>query len=584
MTNLLRLRIIQFTIACLCCIPYAISQPTSNSAASDGEPNRIRGLIVSFVEDQGTVDRFHSARQSPLRRDRFRKLYNDYLASLRSLPFDALNRDEQIDYILLANDINRQLSDLDREEKRAGEMSGLVPFLSRITGMEESRRRLEDIKPESTAVHLNILQKEIVALHKKLEAEISGSKKSAYKPTVANRAARTVTSLRNTLSDWFSFYKDYDPVATWWIEEPYKSVDGALEGYAKFLRDKLAGVADSTVIIGDPIGREALLNELQFEMIPYSPEELVQIANKEFAWCENEMKKASRELGYGDNWKEALEHVKTLHVPPGRQPALIRDLAWEATEFVETNNLVTVPPMAKESWRMEMMSPERQLFSPFFLGGEQITVSYPTNTMSHEQKMMSMRGNNRHFSHATVQHELIPGHYLQQYMLARYHPYRSQFYTPFWMEGWALYWEFLLWDKNFHKTPEDRVGALFWRMHRCARIIFSLGFHLETMTTQQCVDFLVERVGHERNNAMAEVRRSFAGDYGPLYQIAYMVGGLQFYQLHHQLVDSGKMSDKAFHDAILHENAIPVELVRAILTNQKLSRDFKTQWKFYEKD
>jgi uncharacterized protein (DUF885 family) len=169
-------------------------------------------------------------------------------------------------------------------------------------------------------------------------------------------------------------------------------------------------------------------------------------------------------------------------------------------------------------------------------------------------------------------------------MISRFHPYRSQFYTPFWMEGWALYWEFLLWDKGFDKTPEDKIGALFWRMHRCARIIFSLGFHLETMTTQQCVDFLVDRVGHERNNAMAEVRRSFAGDYGPLYQIAYMVGGLQFYQLHHQLVDSGKMSDKAFHDAILHENAIPVELVRAILTNQKLSRDFKTEWKFYEKN
>ena len=44
-------------------------------------------------------------------------------------------------------------------------------------------------------------------------------------------------------------------------------------------------------------------------MIPYTPEELVEIANKEFAWCENEMKKASREMGYGDDWKKALEAV-----------------------------------------------------------------------------------------------------------------------------------------------------------------------------------------------------------------------------------------------------------------------------------
>ena len=54
-----------------------------------------------------------------------------------------------------------------------------------------------------------------------------------------------------------------------------------------------------------------------------------------------------------------------------------------------------------------------------------------------------------------------------------------------------------------------RAGALFWRMHRCARIIFSLGFHLEKMTPKECIDLLVDRIGHERDNATAEVRRSF---------------------------------------------------------------------------
>ena len=136
------------------------------------------------------------------------------------------------------------------------------------------------------------------------------------------------------------------------------------------------------------------------------------------------------------------------------------------------NDLVTVPPLARESWRMQMMTPERQLVSPFFLGGETILVSYPTNTMSHEQKLMSMRGNNKHFARATVFHELIPGHHLQGFMTARYKPYRAPFRTPFWGEGWALYWELLLWDRGFPKSPEDRIGMLFWRMHRCARIIF----------------------------------------------------------------------------------------------------------------
>jgi uncharacterized protein (DUF885 family) len=295
------------------------------------------------------------------------------------------------------------------------------------------------------------------------------------------------------------------------------------------------------------------------------------------------MKKASREMGFGDDWKKALEAVKQKYVEPGKQPELIRAQAMEAIEYVEKNELVTVPKLARESWRMEMMSPERQLQSPFFLGGETILVSYPTSTMTHEQKMMSMRGNNPHFAHAVTHHELIPGHHLQGYMNRRYRDYRGPFRTPFWTEGWALYWEFLLWDMGFNKTPEDRVGALFWRMHRCARIIFSLSFHLENMSPQEAVDFLVERVGHERDNAAAEVRRSFAGDYGPLYQIAYMMGGLQFYSLHREFVGGKKMTNREFHDRILKEGSIPVEMVRAILTKQKLTRDHKPSWRYYEK-
>jgi hypothetical protein len=287
-------------------------------------------------------------------------------------------------------------------------------------------------------------------------------------------------------------------------------------------------------------------------------------------------------MGFGDDWKKALEAVKQKYVEPGKQPELIKRLAREAVDFVEKNELVTVPQLAKETWRMEMMSPERQLVAPFFLGGETVQVAYPTSGMTHEQKLMSLRGNNPHFSHAVVHHELIPGHHLQQFMTRRYRAYRDTFYTPFWMEGWALYWEFLLWDKNFNTTPEDRVGALFWRMHRCARIIFSLSFHLEKMTPQEAVDFLVERVGHERDNASAEVRRSFSGDYGPLYQIAYMVGGLQFYALHREFVDSRKMTDREFHDRILREGPIPVEMVRAILTRARLEPDHRPAWRFYQ--
>jgi uncharacterized protein (DUF885 family) len=555
------------------------AQTTDELANYNEPPSRLRGVIEKFSEDVGILNRFYTAQTSPNRAARFAALYKEWFSLLERQDFAKLNHDEQVDYLLFQNYLRHELSELDYTQKQLAEMSPIIPFARTISDLEDSRRKLQPIDSAKIAALFNDLAKTIQQTQK----DIEGGKIPKPKRTVANRAVRTIGSLRFTLQRWNTFYTAYDPIYTWWNAEPYKAVDAALQSYQNYVSERLVGIRadDRVTIIGDPIGREALLKELEFEMIPYTPEELVEIANQEFAWCENEMKKASREMGFGDDWKKALEKVKQTYVEPGKQAELIAAQAWEAIEFVEKNDLVTVPKVARDGWRMEMMTPERQLIAPFFLGGETILVSYPTNGMTHEQKMMSMRGNNPYFARAVTHHELIPGHHLQGYMTQRYRPYRQIFSTPFWGEGWALYWEFLLWDMGFHKTPEQKVGALFWRMHRAARIIFSLSFHLEKMTPQECVDFLVDRVGHERDNALGEVRRSFSGDYGPLYQIAYKIGGLQFYNLHRELVGGKKMTNRQFHDAILKEGRIPVEMVKAILTKQKLSRDFKTNWRFY---
>ena len=552
-----------------------VAQSPDPSVYND-PPSRVRGMIERFDADFGILDRYYSAPMSANRSARLRALYEERLGELNALEYDKLNHDEQIDVILFRTYLEHEVKEQLRFDAQVAEMASLVPFAKTISDLEDSRRKLEPADPAKAAVMLNGLVKTIA------DAERANAK-ATVKRTLANRSARAVASLRDTLRRWYGYYNGYDPTFTWWCESPYKAADEALLKYQTFISTKLVGIAadDKTTIIGDPIGREALIEELKFEMIPYTPEELVQIANKEFDWCIAEFKKASREMGFGDDYMKAIEAVKQKYVEPGKQPELIKKFAYEAIEYVEKNDLVTVPKLARDGWRMEMMSPERQLIAPFFLGGETILVAYPTDGMTHEQKMMSLRGNNPHFARAVTHHELIPGHHLQGFMAQRYRSYRRNFRTPFNTEGWALYWEFLLWDRGFVKTPEDKIGALFWRSHRAARIIFSLNFHLGNWTPEQCVDLLVNKVGHERDNAVAEVRRSFAGDYGPLYQMAYMMGGLQFQQLHRDLVGTKKMTDRQFHDAILKEGPIPVEMVRAILTKQKLPRDFTSNWRYY---
>jgi hypothetical protein len=340
---------------------------------------------------------------------------------------------------------------------------------------------------------------------------------------------------------------------------------------------------DDSGITGAARGREGLIRDLEDELIPYTPEQLIVLAEREFAWHEAEMLKASREMGFGDDWKAALEKTKTMHVPPGGQPAMIRDLVFEAIDFLRTNDLVTVAQPTVESQRMGMMSAERQRVNPFFLGGNQITVSYPTDEMDYDARMQSMRGNNRPWSHATAFHEMVPGHNLTGYNNQRFNGYRAPLGAsgPFFGEGWPLYWELVMYEKGFHDTPEERVGALFWRMHRCARIVFSLRFHMGQWSPQEAVDFLVDRVGHEYDNAEAEVRRSFQGNYAPLYQAAYLLGGLQLRGLRRELVDTKKMSEKDFHDEILRQGSMPIALIRLSLMKEKLTRDMSIDWKFY---
>lgn len=561
------------------CVTLLLSLFTDVSAQPE-TVSEVYPLIIQLRADRGSLERFYFVQNSPERRERFKVFYKDYLNKLEQLPFENLSVNGRVDYLLTKRDLESELSLIEIEENEIKPIEKYVSIGSPIYELEKKRRRGLHLESSEVARQLDEINKSISETLKKLKQDPNLTR------DIALRAEETIKGQQRALKSVFEFYDGYDPQFSWWVTKPYQRLDTTLTRFAAALKVKADQATlpkdDGSGIIGSPIGRTELLRQLQYEMIPYSPEELVEIANKEFAWCDAELLKASREMGFGDNWKQAQEKVKQTYVPEGYQPEAMLKLYHESVEFLKKNDLITIPPLAEETWRMSMMSPRQQLVSPFFLGGEVLQIAYPTADMAHEDKLMSMRGNNPHFSRATVHHELIAGHHLQGFMNNRYKTYRN-YRTPFWTEGWALYWELILWDKNFPQSPEDRIGMLFWRMHRCARIIFSLNYHLNKWTPQQCIDFLVDRVGHERANAEAEVRRSFTGRYGPLYQLAYMTGAFQFYALKTELVDSGKMTFKEYHDAVLHENSMPVEMLRAILTNQKLPKNFKTSWRFYKK-
>ncbi|HEY0930334.1 MAG TPA: DUF885 family protein [Gemmatimonas sp.] len=589
---------------------------TSFMSSTSGE---MADIISRFSADAGALQRRYDTPDSPSRRNRLRVFYTTWRQRLTELDFGKLSQEGKVDYVLLDNHLRYQLDLMGRDDKDLKETAVLLPFSPALLKLQEDRRELMTVDGQKAARLLADITKQVDSLRTLLEpapARAAGDTTArAPRPapprvsrTVANRAADEVDQVRNVVTTWYRYYNGYDPLFSWWVTNPWQRLDESLRRYAQTVRQRLVGIqvanaapaggapggagaaqpatrnaaAANEPIIGDPIGADGLAMDLRHAMIPYTAEELIAIAEREYAFSEAEAKKAARQMGLGDDWKAAMEKVKDTYVEPGKQPDLIRDLANEAEAFFEGHDWVTIPALAREDWRMEMLSPERQRVSPFFLGGENILVSYPTNDMTEEEKFMSLRGNNPHFSRAVVFHELNPGHHLQGFMTARYNAHRRLFSTPFWNEGNSLYWEMFLWDRDFHVRPEDRLGALAWRMHRSARIVFSLSFHLGKMTPEQCIEYLVDKVPFERANSEAEVRRSFNGSYSPIYQAAYMLGGLQLRALYKELVMSKKMTDRQFHDAILQGGPMPIAMVRARLAKTPLTREGAAPWRFAE--
>jgi hypothetical protein len=371
---MLRLRSLSRFLVLICAV--ALSPGTTCAQSDVFIPcTEMPELITLFHADHAALDRFYFVQYSPERGKRYQDLCKQYLDKLDAIDYNGLTTGCKVDYILFRRDLNEEIHSY-------AEQAGLYrhlhddwfPFADTLYALEKDRRRGRHLDAHQVAATFYTITTRLRDLQKQLITDDHIGVQDV-------RSAREIIGgLQYAAGSVFKFYNGYDPDFTWWVPGPYRQLDSALTVYDDAFKTKLTGKSfqkDSSGIVGNPIGRDEIVRQLQLEMIPYTPEELIQIANKEFAWCDREMLKASREMGFGDNWKAALEKVKNSYVPPGDQPTAMLELYNESIDFLKRKDLVTIPPMAEETWRMAMMSPELQKILPFFYGGEEFAIAYP---------------------------------------------------------------------------------------------------------------------------------------------------------------------------------------------------------------
>lgn len=164
---------------------------------------------------------------------------------------------------------------------------------------------------------------------------------------------------------------------------------------------------------------------------------------------------------------------------------------------------------------------------------------------------------------ALTVHEAVPGHHLQ-IALARELEGVPEFrralgFTAF-VEGWALYTEWLGIEMGVYTTPYEHFGRLSYEMWRACRLVIDTGIHARGWDRDTAVAYLADNTSLSLANVGNEVTRYIAW---PGQALGYKLGELKFRELRRRAEEVlGDAFDvRAFHDAVLANGALPLPIL-----------------------
>jgi uncharacterized protein (DUF885 family) len=165
---------------------------------------------------------------------------------------------------------------------------------------------------------------------------------------------------------------------------------------------------------------------------------------------------------------------------------------------------------------------------------------------------------------AIAYHEGVPGHHLQFSIaqeltdLPAFRKFNLDLNA--FTEGWAFYSERLGKEVGFYREPYSDYGRLQNEMWRAVRWVVDTGVHAQHWTRQQMIDFFHEHTAMDDQNIETEVNRYIAW---PAQALSYKMGQRTIWELREraQRELGTKFDIRAFHDAILDEGPLPLDVL-----------------------
>ncbi|MCX2830344.1 DUF885 domain-containing protein [Microbulbifer thermotolerans] len=333
---------------------------------------------------------------------------------------------------------------------------------------------------------------------------------------------------------------------------------------ADFLEtDYLQAATDSIAAEALPGGKDYYRHTIKtYVTLDMDPAEIHKIGLAEVKRIRAEMDQLIKESGFKGNFAEFTQFLRSDPQFYARTPKeLLKEAAYVAKKidyqlpqfFGKLPRLpygvVPVPEEIAPNYTTAS-------YNPAAIGGTR-GGAYWVNTYALDQRPL-------YELPALTLHEAVPGHHLQGALsqeLENVPAFRRNLYLSAFGEGWGLYAERLGKEMDdVYTTPYEHFGRLSYEMWRAARLVIDTGIHSQGWTRQQALDFLADNTALSKANVRAEVDRYISW---PGQALSYKMGEIKIRQLREKAEKTlgDKFDLRAFHDAVLANGALPLELL-----------------------